>query len=274
MRIAEKINIDYAILRPEEQIPAHVQDTWELACVIIGCGMRTIGDVTEPFSEGEVILVPPGMTHQWIFDPSHTDADGNIADVALFIKPELLEEISLLLPEFADKIKKLTGRHEAVRYDGQRQKMLQKLMLQLANADAPEMKVIIFLSLLQLLGAEGSDETVVGHQVESHPAKQKTEKARIYCECNYMKRISLEDASRHMGMNVSSFCKFFLRNFGCTFTEYINRLRINESCRQLKTSSESVAEIAYSVGFTSVPYFNRVFRRLRGCAPLQYRSAL
>lgn len=68
MKIAGKIQIDYAVLRPDEQIPEHTQDTWELAYVIAGRGMRTIGDTTEPFCEGEVILIPPGMNHVWTFD--------------------------------------------------------------------------------------------------------------------------------------------------------------------------------------------------------------
>lgn len=274
MRIADNIKIDYAVLHPLEQIPAHVQDTWELVYVITGRGMRTIGDTTEPFSEGEVILVPPGMTHQWLFDAGYTDRDGNIADAALFIKPDFLDELCLMLPEFAEKIELIACRNVAVKFEGRREKMLRRLILRLAKAQSPEMRVIYFLSVLTLLGNTEDDEFVVGNNIELSPTKKKIEKVRIYCECNYMKRITLRSASRHVGMNVASYCKFFLRNFGCTFTEYINRLRINESCRLLKTTSDSVSGIAYSSGFTSVTYFNRVFRRLQGCTPLQYRSSL
>lgn len=273
MKISEKIKIDYAELGPEQQIPAHVQDTWELAYVVTGRGMRTIGDTTEPFSEGEVILVPPGMIHQWIFDPSHTDSKDNIADIALFIPPGLLDEISALLPEFAGNAKAISARATAVKFEGKRKRMLQKLMLRLSQSTHPEIKVICFLSLLSLLGADEDHEIVVGNCIESTPAIKKADKARIYCECNYMKRISLEEAALHMGMNVSSFCKFFLRNFGCTFTEHINSLRIRESCRLLKATSDPVADIAYTAGFTSVPYFNRIFRRLKGCSPSQFRTS-
>lgn len=274
MTITDKIKIDYAVLRPEEQIPAHAQDTWELTYVITGRGMRTIGDTTEPFSEGEVILVPPGMNHHWLFDSCHTDQDGNIADAALFIAPDLFDELILYLPEFADTIKAITCREVAVKFEGTRKKLLQKLLLKLIKTETAEMKVIHFLSLLPLLGAGENDASVVGNKTKSSPTKQKIEKVRIYCECNYMKRITLRSASLHVGMNVTSYCKFFLRNFGCSFTKYINRLRINESCRLLKATSDSVTEIAYSTGFTSVPYFNRIFRNQQGCTPSQYRSSL
>ncbi len=150
--------------------------------------------------------------------------------------------------------------------------MLQKLLLRLAKTDMPEIKVTCFLSIISLIGNESEEEAVVGHQGVTSRLNRKAEKVRIYCDCNYMRRITLSDIARHVNMNVSSFCKFFLRNFGCTFTDYINRLRVNSSCRLLKTTEDSVAEIAYSLGFNSVPYFNRIFLRLCGCTPSQYRS--
>ncbi len=105
MRIADRIKIDYVALCPEEQIPRHVQDTWELVYVVVGRGVRTIDDITEQFSTGEVILIPPGMSHQWTFDPVYTDKDGNIVDVALFIDPAFLSEIALQLPDFAKTVR-------------------------------------------------------------------------------------------------------------------------------------------------------------------------
>ncbi len=271
IKIAEQIKVDYAVLRPDEQIPAHVQDSWEIAYVILGRGMRTIGDTTEPFAEGDVVLIPPGMTHEWIFDPAHTDRDGNISDTALMFNPSLFSDISDQLPDFSGTIKSITCRKEAMKFEGAPRKMIQKLLLRLAKTDSNELKATYFLSLITIIGAALDYAKVAGHNTVSSPSKRKVEKVRIFCECNYMKRISLNDATRHAGMNISSFCKFFLRNFNCTFTDYINRLRVNEACRLLKTSEEHVAGIAYSVGFNSVPYFNRVFQRQCGCTPSQYR---
>lgn len=271
MKIADKIRINHTVLHPEEQIPAHVQDTWELSYVMIGRGVRTIGDTTEAFSEGEVILIPPGLSHQWIFEPGHTDDDGNISDTTLFFSPDLLSEIARLLPDFAGSIGSITLRKAAVKFEGRRKRMLQKLMLRLSREKTPEMKLVYFLSLLTLLDLRSDGEEAVGRHIDSSPTKRKVEKITIYCECNYMKRITLGDAARHIGMNLSSFCKFFLRNFGCTFTAHINHLRVNESCRRLKNTSDPVADVAYSVGFSSVPYFNRIFKRRCGCTPLQYR---
>lgn len=270
--ITDKIKIHYARLKPDEQIPEHTQDTWELAYVVTGRGMRTIGDTTDAFDDGEVILVPPGMTHQWVFDPGHTDSEGNIVDIALFFAREVLQEVCAALPEFADKARTLDARTSAVKFEGERKKELQMHMERLADTETADTMAVCFLAILSLLGVAADGDSEAGRHPDVPKSVKKVERTGIYCDCNYTKRVTLAQAARHVGMNVSSYCKFFLRNFGCTFTEHINSLRIRESCRRLSDTTDHVAEIAYAVGFTSVPYFNRIFRRQCGCTPSQYRA--
>lgn len=54
----QSCTFDHVHLAPNEQIGMHQQSTWELSYVITGAGMRMIGDMTEPFTSGEVILIP------------------------------------------------------------------------------------------------------------------------------------------------------------------------------------------------------------------------
>ena len=75
------------------------------------------------------------------------------------------------------------------------------------------------------------------------------------------------------GMSRSYFCRFFRKVTGNTLTEYVLRLRVDQSMRLLASTNQSVTEIAYESGFSSHSYFDRVFRRLTGQAPLQFRTA-
>ena len=50
---------DDVCLAPGEQIGLHEQATWELSYIIVGSGMRLIGDRTEPFGSGEVVAICP-----------------------------------------------------------------------------------------------------------------------------------------------------------------------------------------------------------------------
>jgi AraC-like DNA-binding protein len=60
---------------------------------------------------------------------------------------------------------------------------------------------------------------------------------------------------------------------GMTFTGYVNKLRLTEAARLLtEKSAATVAEIAYSVGYANVSYFNRLFKEEYGCTPKAFRT--
>nr|WP_240966681.1 helix-turn-helix domain-containing protein [Nodosilinea sp. P-1105] len=58
---------------------------------------------------------------------------------------------------------------------------------------------------------------------------------------------------------------------GSTLIEYLQNLRIEEAKHQLETSDKSVENICYEVGYEDVSFFRRLFKRLTGITPSQYR---
>ena len=268
--IISKVRIDHVKLPPQAQIPEHEQETWELTYIITGSGIRTIGDCSEAFSAGEILLIPPGIKHHWRFDESDTDEDGCISNIALFFYPSLLNDISEKIPDLRDVVSRITSRTEVVSFAGRHLNELRRLLHHIVKDAENEIKFIRFLQILAILS---TDSNVVSKGKIRHLTKNqsKAEAIRIYCECNYMRPIGLADATAHTGMNTTSFCKFFRRNFGKSFIEYINHLRYEEVCRQLINTDKSVSSIAYDTGFTCIPYFNRLVRELSGMSPSDFR---
>lgn len=66
---------DDVLLTPKQQIPIHTQNEWELSYIIRGQGTKFLGEETQPFCEGEVILIPPKFPHGWFFDGESTAAE-------------------------------------------------------------------------------------------------------------------------------------------------------------------------------------------------------
>jgi YesN/AraC family two-component response regulator len=58
------------------------------------------------------------------------------------------------------------------------------------------------------------------------------------------------------------------------FTEYVCRVRIESAKNLLLNPNLRVSEIAYQVGFQSLTHFNRVFKKLSGDSPTEYRSKI
>jgi AraC-like DNA-binding protein len=59
---------------------------------------------------------------------------------------------------------------------------------------------------------------------------------------------------------------------GYTFSVYLNKLRLTEASRLLTETDLTVAEIAYSVGYKNVSYFNKLFKDEYGCTPKMFKD--
>lgn len=95
-----------------------------------------------------------------------------------------------------------------------------------------------------------------------------------YMNANYFKQdLSLDDVSSVLGLNSAYFCRLFRKATGHSFTEYLNFLRVSKSEELLRGSSRSILDISLDVGFSSVSYYNRVFKKVKNCTPSIYRSA-
>lgn len=93
-----------------------------------------------------------------------------------------------------------------------------------------------------------------------------------FTQQHYTESLTLHDAARVMNVTDSHFCRVFKKTTGCTYFEYLNYLRIAKACELLVSTKMSVNEIAECTGFSSFPYFSKIFRRIKHCTPSVYRK--
>jgi AraC-like DNA-binding protein/ligand-binding sensor protein len=100
------------------------------------------------------------------------------------------------------------------------------------------------------------------------------QKAREYIEQHKMEPLSLGDVARASGASVFHFCKVFKKTTGMKFTDYVARVRLEDAKTQLLNPSRRISEVAYDVGFQSLTQFNRMFKRIFGQSPTEFRAHL
>lgn len=93
-----------------------------------------------------------------------------------------------------------------------------------------------------------------------------------YIRRNYMKEISMQDAARMMNYSDAYFCKLFKQCFDQNFTSYLTAFRINEAKKLLEDTSASVKDVSLQVGYCDSNYFAKVFKRMTGMIPSEYRD--
>ncbi len=97
-------------------------------------------------------------------------------------------------------------------------------------------------------------------------------KAIIYIENNYVDEISVEKLASMCGMCQSKFRKSFHEYSGMSPVKYKNSLRIKKAAELLKTGEYTVSESALMVGIDDLSYFNRMFKRIYGKNPKEFKA--
>jgi AraC-like DNA-binding protein len=86
--------------------------------------------------------------------------------------------------------------------------------------------------------------------------------------------LSLGQVAKAVNTSTFYFCKMFKKTTGLNFTDYVSRIRIEKAKNLLLNRNLRVSEIAYEVGFQSLTHFNRVFKKIMGQSPTDYRGQL
>ncbi len=84
--------------------------------------------------------------------------------------------------------------------------------------------------------------------------------------------VKLDEAAKLSYMSKSHFCRLFRRIFNCTFSQYINRVKVDAADILLQDTTLSVSQIANKVGYSSTTYFHRQYKRIRGLTPQEFRQ--
>ncbi len=114
-------------------------------------------------------------------------------------------------------------------------------------------------------------------KTDAIPSMHKTtiiDTALEYLHENYSMHISVSDLASHMFLSRDYFSKLFRNTTGMTVTAFLKQIRINEACRLLVETDQSVMEIAQYCGFHDMKHFYSAFRSQTGKTPGEYRKSI
>ena len=115
----------------------------------------------------------------------------------------------------------------------------------------------------------------------AHPADQDENDAppnvfvgqvQEYIETHYKEDIALLDVAGVFGYSDVYFCKLFKQNFGKNFITFLNEFRMNKAKELLANPAINIKDISLLAGYRDANYFTRVFKRMVGKTPSEYRN--
>lgn len=248
----------------------HRHNAWELYYVVHGYGNRIAGDMLQPFSAGDVALIPPDMPHRWEYTPASADSNGCIRYLMVAFSSALVEQCITIFPELRNRLTGIIFPTDALKFGPESSPTIRRILSQMCEMD--ELGRLCEMFRLLPVVFTSSDHMLAGKPMRIERDVRRMQHICTYVMAHYVHTISLDEIAAEVGMNRSAFCSYFKRCKEITFFEFLSAYRIDTACEMLTTSQLSIAEICYAVGFNDVPHFNRTFKKMKHISPREYKK--
>ena len=249
----------------------HCHDEYELHLITATSGKAFVGDWIGPFSPGHLVLCGPRLPHNWISLDAGTDGVAE-RDLVIQFSHEPLARAAELVPELREVMALLERARRGIEFFGMSRRAHEHWDAVKRThgtrrfghfcefmADLAQCTDYRLLSTVQIQGAEGDAESDQINGIVNRITG------------NVAEPISAGALAAELGMSESRFSRFFRRSTGNSFTDFVNRVRINSACHLLMQTDHYVTDICYQVGFNNVANFNRRFFEIKGMTPTEFR---
>jgi AraC-like DNA-binding protein len=265
----------------------HYHPEIELTLIVRGNGLRFVGDSVDNYARGDLCLLGSNLPHCWQSDP----AAGGVHSIVIQFPPNLgaggdarwaaggnAEARAAGLLELAElrRLRQLLleEARQGLLITGPRHTALARAMHQIARSPPGMEQLIMLLQLLNNI-AEHAQRTPIATGTTSPPSAASGRKlGRVLSRLDQVRHGSLptqREMARTLAMSPQAFSRFFHRQVGKTYVQYLNELRIGLVCRELIETDDPVTRIAWAAGYQDLSNFHRRFRALKGVTPREYR---
>ncbi len=254
----------------------HSHPEFELVYIKEGYGKRIIGTKVDEFKEGELVLIGPNVQHIWINDSSFYKADclKRSKAIVAYFNPNIFSDFFYQMEEVAQINKLFTKAKYGIEITGNTKNQTILKLEKIIKAQGIN-KIIQLLDILNNLSISNEFYYINQQITENHlRSSDRLTSLFNYVNINYKKNISLKDAAKIMHLTPESFCRFFKQKTSKNFINYLHETRISFASQSLLNTDLSIAEIAYENGFTTVSNFNRLFKKITGHRPSEFRKAI
>ena len=252
----------------------HYHNYLEIGLCVDGNVSVLLNGKRYPSSAGAIIVSPKGIHHNQEYSDEQMVYWRYLVineDYLVHVVPERFRQ------PIASFIESISGTGLFLSSDATGAAALIQMMFDLRRQDGDvsgtELELCTML-LMMLFARHGENAALStgGEPVEAQ-YRQPIEPALAYVYEHYKEDIQISALAKSCSMSESYFRKQFLRIMNQSPLEYVNAYRIHRSMNLLRTTSDSIQNIAARSGFSSIAAFNRNFRRYAGVSASQWRRA-
>jgi len=278
-KITSYQNSSISVISREEsffQAPFHSHPELELVYIKESYGKRIVGNSVEQFVPGDMVFLGSDIPHVWLNDEIYYQGISTLKAKAIvvYFNKEIFGPLFYELKE-TQKINSLFNQAvRGVSISGKTNELIAKKLEKLV----PKKNFEIIVGLFEILSilSESTDLSFVNNEIYN-PVNDQIKNDRLsavfaYVKENYKEEISLIEIAKIAHLTPTSFCRMFKLKTKKSFVEYLNEIRVSNACKLLLETDLGISEIAYECGYKTASNFNKLFKKLTGTTPKEYRK--
>ena len=247
---------------------------FELVYVVAGSAIHRLGNETMLLHAGDYFIIDTGSAHCYqevhdfeiincLFLPEYIDR-------ALADCPTLAALLSNRVLRFGVPVDIRTADRIFQDTDGSMGRLIQRMEQEHTHCKTGYMELLrCYLTQALVHIVRASEEAA-----QTKTAHAATVSAAEYLRSHYAEPLSLDTLSRLVGYTPQYLSSLFHADTGMSIQTFLQRLRIEQSCRLMEQRALRLADIAQAVGYNDVKHFSRVFHRYKGISPREFRAGI
>lgn len=255
--------------------PWHFHPEYEIIYISEGSGTRFIGNSIERYKAGDVFIVGSNLPHYLKSDEIYHAENCNLRTKGTIIQFEkdFMQHSVNFYPQFIRIRNLLENSRLGIFFPSGSSQQL----IDLLNLIPIENGIDQITSLLQLLKymSEMDVSKIIStrdFEYNIHQGTTRIDKIITFINKNYIRKIDLIEIASFSAMNPTAFCRYFKKETGKSFKNFVLDMRIGYACKLLLMNEMNISQISSECGFETISHFNKSFRKVKGYSPTNYRK--
>lgn len=258
----------------EFDFPIHKHSELEINFVTNckGC-RRIVGDSVEILDYYDLVLIGPDVEHGW--DQNGIVQSGDIREITLQWSPTPTDSVYLKKNQMKSLSDLFVNARNGIAFG---QEFIKSMLPKFEELVMPQAGFLRFLKMQEILFLMSVTDdwhplsTTAFANISESSNSRRIKKIKEYINKNFAEPLPLDELAAMVNMTPTAFSRFFKSRTSQTLSDYIINIRIGHAIRLLVDTTMTSAEICYMCGFNNISNFNRLFRKKKGCSPMEFRE--
>ena len=246
----------------------HYHPEYELVYVEASNGIRHVGQHISSYMGSDLVLIGPNIPHL-NFDYGLRTA---YKQIVVQLKEHFLGDAFHEIPELSSIQQLFERAYMGLSFSGKTKANVAGKLKHMQTVDHFE-QLLCLLQIFQILA--NSDEVVELNEQDTSIKLFLNDKIRMgavykYIHANYNETPDVNTVASSVHLSTAAFCRYFKKQTKMTFTDFVNQYRITQA-KTLLLHDKSISEACYEVGFESLSWFNKLFKKITGENPSDFK---